>query len=224
VAGRAAARLVAGLTGDAIGLEVSSGRLLAWKPAFGGCLVAAITASSPIQMATVRPGALLGWSLRPPEQIPVHTSITPRTTRVVVSEVSPNDNVEALGRARVVVGVGSGVNPDDCHLLTPLLKLLDAELAATRRVTDRGWLPHSRQVGLTGRSVAPALYFAIGLSGRYNHMVGTRRAGCVIAINIDSQAPVSAFADLTMVADWREAVPALTDSLRSQIGQQRVNS
>jgi electron transfer flavoprotein alpha subunit len=215
VAGRVAAQIGAGLVGDAIALEVSDGRLVAWKPAFGGRLIASIASTTPTQMATVRPGALPAWLRRDAGPVAT-TSIDRRTaSRVTVTDVLPSDDAEALATARAVVGVGAGVAPDEYELLGSLTEALGAELAATRKVTDRGWLPHARQVGLTGRSIAPDVYVAIGLSGKYNHMVGVRRAGTVIAINSDPEAPVAGFADLTMVADWREAVPALAEALRT---------
>jgi len=217
VAGRAAARLGAGLTGDAVGFGVEGGRLVAWKPAFGGRLVAAITASSEVQMATVRPGVL---SLRAPRQvmpeapdIPVGSiEGTPRG-RIRVTGSERDDEVEALLSARAVVAVGAGVPADEYASLDPLLKVLDAELAASRKVTDNGWLPRARQVGITGHSVDPAVYVAIGISGKFNHMVGSRSAGTVLAINSDPEAPVFEWADVGIVADWHDAVPLLVSEL-----------
>ncbi len=214
VAGRTAAALGAGLTGDAVGLGVEDGRLVAWKPAFGGQLVAAITASSPVQMVTVRPGVLPLRRTRPElPGAPVHRVHGAPAGRVLVLEERRDDEVEALLSARRVVGVGLGVAPDEYGQLVPLLEALSAELAATRKVTDRGWLPRARQVGITGHSIVPALYVAIGVAGRFNHMVGVRGAGTVVAINHDPQAPVFDAADVGICADWHEVVPALTAAL-----------
>ena len=217
VAGCTAARLGAGLTGDAVGLGVESGRLVAWKPAFGGRLVAAVTASSEVQLATVRPGVL---SLRGPRSVkPDAADIrvdtiegTPRG-RVRVTGSERQDEVEALLSARAVVAVGAGVSPEEYGSLDPLLKVLDAELAASRKVTDRGWLSRARQVGITGHIVDPAVYVAIGISGKFNHMVGSRSAGTVIAINRDPEAPVFEWVDVGIVADWHDAVPLLVREL-----------
>jgi len=112
-----------------------------------------------------------------------------------------------------VVAVGAGVSPEEYGSLDPLLKVLDAELAASRKVTDKGWLPRARQVGITGHSVDPAVYVAIGVSGKFNHMVGSRSAGTVLAINSDPEAPVFEWADVGIVADWRDAVPLLVREL-----------
>ena len=98
-----------------------------------------------------------------------------------------DDEVEALLTANTVVAVGTGVSPDDYPKLEPLIASLGAELAATRKVTDKGWLPRARQVGLTGQSVDPALFLAIGASGKFNHMVGARGAGIIVAVNHDPE-------------------------------------
>ena len=214
VAGRAAALLGAGLTGDAVGFGVEHGRLVAWKPAFGGSLVAAITCTSPVQMATVRPGVL---SLRAARavQVGVPVAVLSGTARgrVTVSATGHDDHVGTLLAARAVVAVGQGVDPDAYGELDALLKVLGAELAASRKVTDKGWLPRARQVGITGHSVAPALYVAVGVSGKFNHVVGTRGAGVVMAVNSDPDAAIFRCADVGIVADWREAVPLLAAAL-----------
>ena len=213
VAARAAARLGAGLTGDAVGLEVGDdGRLVAWKPAFGGQLVAAIVATSPIQMATVRAGMLPRLTPRDAVATMSRIDVAPRG-RVNVLARDREDDLDVLAEATVVVGVGTGVAPDEYDSLGPLLDTLGAELAATRKVTDKGWLPRARQVGITGRTIAPRLYVAIGVSGKFNHMVGVRAAGTVLAINADADALVFGVADVGIVGDWREVVPLLVREL-----------
>ena len=216
VAGRAAARLGAGLTGDAVGFDVDDGRLVAWKPAFGGQVLAAITASSPVQMATVRPGMLPRRQPREDGAVTTRLAVAPRR-RVRILAQARDDDTNTLAEAAVVVGVGGGLGPDDYADLRALLDVLGAELGATRKVTDRGWQPHARQIGITGRSIAPNLYVAIGLSGKFNHMVGVRSAGTILAINPLREAPVFAAADVGMVAEWRVAVPALVAELRSRL-------
>ena len=90
---------------------------------------------------------------------------------------------------------------------------LDAPLAASRKVTDAGWLPRSVQVGITGATVAPQLYLAIGTSGRFNHAVGFRNADTVVAVDRDPAAPIFDVADLGIVGDWREVVPRLVEAI-----------
>jgi electron transfer flavoprotein alpha subunit len=209
VASRVAARLDAGLTGDAIQLDVSDNRLVSWKPAFGGRLVAAIRATSPIQMVTVRPGVLPRLTLRAPARPSMEVLTANPRGRIRLVSRQQNDQLDALALATRVVGVGVGIPPDRYDELTPLLQVLNAELATTRKVTDQNWLPHSRQVGITGRSIAPNLYIALGISGRFNHICGIQAAGTILAINSDAKAPIFAEADIGIVADWAACVPLL---------------
>ena len=125
-----------------------------------------------------------------------------------------DDDVETLARAPVVIGVGTGVAPEEYEELSPLAAVLGAELAATRKVTDKGWAPRARQVGITGRSIAPRLYVALGLSGKFNHMVGVRAAGTILAVNADPGAPVFEHCDVGIVGDWHQVVPLLQEALR----------
>ncbi len=214
VAARAAATVGAGLTGDAVGFAVEDGRLVAWKPAFGGGLVAAIRAQSAIQMATVRAGVLGTFQPRAvTAAMPVTRLTVPARGRVTVRSRRRDDNFDDLLNAEMVVGVGQGVDPDRYDELDPLVEVLDAELAATRKVTDHDWMPHARQIGITGHSISPRLYVAIGTSGKFNHMVGVRSAGTILAINPDPDALVFTVSDIGIVGDWCEVVPALARGL-----------
>jgi electron transfer flavoprotein alpha subunit len=196
------------LTGDAVEVELADGRLVAWKPAFGGALVAAITATSPIQMVTVRTGVLRIPERRAATALPA-TITAPNSGRLRVLARTRDDDIDALADAKTVIGVGRGIDPARYDELEPLRRALDAELAATRKVTDEGWMPRARQVGITGRSIAPALYVSVGAAGKFNHSVGYRNATTVLAINSDPEAPVFDTADIGIVGDWAEVVSRL---------------
>jgi electron transfer flavoprotein alpha subunit len=226
VAARLAAALGAGLTGDAVGLGCENARLVAWKPAFGGQLVAAIRSDSPIQMATVRAGVVRPYR---PRTRPASRSVTPAPSvstlpmttvaveprrRVQVRSRVREDNVGDLLQADAVLGLGRGVDPAHYGDLEDLLAVLGAELGATRKVTDNGWMTHARQIGITGHSIAPRLFVAVGSSGSFNHMVGVRSAGTILAVNPDPEALVFDVSDVGIVGDWRDVVPALVDELR----------
>ncbi len=216
VLARLAARLDAGLLSDLTGLAVDGSRqpplIVGTKPS-GASSVAEIVSDSPVGIATVRTGSL---PLRDPR---CGSDLRARFLTVDpdpdVSHGVPEGSVDvdALERAEVVIGVGRGVDPAHYGELQPLRRLLGAELAATRRVTDAGWLPHALQVGITARDIAPRLYIAVGLSGNGNHMSGVSRAGTVVAVNSDPGAPVFGTCDVGIVADWREVVPLLTTEL-----------
>lgn len=214
VAARAAAALGAGLVGDAIAVDVVDGRLVAAKPAFAGALVADISCTSPVQLVTVRPGVLPVPAPRPAVAVRSSTQPLKPLGRVVVTSTRRDDDVEVLARAEVVIGVGAGVQPDEYADLSGLAAVLGAEMAATRKVTDKGWAPRARQVGITGRSIAPRLYLSVGVSGKFNHMVGVRAAGTVVAVNVDPDAPAFGHADIGIVGDWHQVVPLLQAALR----------
>jgi electron transfer flavoprotein alpha subunit len=217
VASRVAARLGAGLTGDAIELEVDDHKLVSWKPAFGGRLVAAIRASSPTQMVTVRPGVLPRLTPRKTSRPSVETHTIEPQSRFRILAHQQNDQLDALALASRVVGIGQGIPPEDYQDLDPLLQVLQAELATTRKVTDKGWLPHSRQVGITGRSIAPNLYIALAIGGKFNHTCGIQASGTVLAVNSDPNAPIFKYADIGIVADWADCVPLLIEAFEETL-------
>ena len=210
VAGRLSAALGCGLIGDAIELEVDNDadqrypRLLAWKPALQGQLVAAIRANSAIQLVSLRPGVLRPAVPRAPTPVPTDRFEMDALSQVELISYTRDDNCELLRRADRVIAVGAGVPHHAYQLVKELAIVLGAELAGSRKVTDLGWLPHSRQVGITGIHVSPKLYLTLGLSGKYNHMVGARAAKTIVSVNSDRDAPIFYQSDLGIVGDWTE--------------------
>src|SRR5439155_7455633 len=219
LAPRVAARLGLGLTGDAIDLDVDAdGLLRQHKPAFGGAIVAPILSSTRPEMATVRPGILRAAAPDPArraivERLPVRA--VPARVRVVEQRPLANAGATALDAADVVVGVGRGIcGPAALEPIVRLAERLGGALAATREVTDAGWLPKQHQVGLTGRAIAPRLYVALAVSGAQEHLVGLRRAGVIVAINKNAKAPIFKAADVGIVADYATLLPFLDTVLR----------
>ena len=127
-------------------------------------------------------------------------------------------DVADLDNAWCILGVGMGMGGAD-HLaeLDPLIELMGAEIICTRDVVDAGWLPRQRQVGITGRSVGPALYISIGVRGDVNHTVGVQRAGTMVAINSNRRASIFRQADIGVVAEWQAVLPALIAELKKEI-------
>jgi electron transfer flavoprotein alpha subunit len=122
-----------------------------------------------------------------------------------------------LSSAPLIVSVGRGIgDQENLKLVEELAAALGAELAASRPICDAGWLPMERQVGSSGQTVAPKLYLAVGISGAIQHLVGMKAAGTVIAINKDSDAPIFEVADIGVVGDLFEIVPALTKAILAQ--------
>ena len=209
VAPRVAATLGLGLTGDCIGLTLDrDGRLQQLKPALGTSVVAPIWSRTTPQLATVRPGTFalplpdFSRSLRLQQVTPVLAPV--RTTVLKASVVELDPSWRRLEGAPAVVGVGSGIGgPEFLPLVCRFAALFGAAIGATRRVTDRGWLPRSLQIGLTGRSVAPELYVAVGVRGAPSHTIGIQRAHTIVALNLAAQADIFRIADVGFVADFR---------------------
>ena len=215
---RVAARLGLGMTSDCIGLEVNDqGQLVQLKPAFGGNIVAPIISRTLPQMATVRPGMLTATEANPSRRgsvVEVHPTGLKAMGRVVEERFESDRDALRLDNADVVVCVGAGVGgPENMKVINELAEVMDAPLATTRKVVDLGWLPRQLQVGLTGRSVGPKLYLAIGVRGAFNHMVGIGRARIVVAINKDPNALIFKNCDYGIAADYAAAVPLLTAEL-----------
>ncbi len=221
LAPRVAARLALGLTGDCIDLDVNDrGQLLQYKPAFGGNIVAPILSKTTPEMATVRPGMLKKAKARPARQARIELlqpdGATPSRVRLVSQTGADAGKAAELDSAEIAIGVGKGIQgPDNLPVIEELAAALGgAPLAATRDIADLGWLPRQHQVGLTGRAISPKLYFSIGIRGAFEHTVGIRRAGTVVAINKNHKAPMFQNADIGIVGDYAEVVPLLTAALK----------
>ncbi|MFN7934329.1 MAG: electron transfer flavoprotein subunit alpha/FixB family protein [Bryobacteraceae bacterium] len=120
-----------------------------------------------------------------------------------------------LTAAELIVSVGRGIKEkENIPLVEELARTLGAELAASRPICDNGWLPMERQVGSSGQTVAPKLYMAVGISGAIQHLVGMKGAKCIVAINKDANAPIFEVADIGVVGDLFEVVPALTEEVK----------
>ncbi|MDE3074211.1 MAG: FAD-binding protein [Chloroflexota bacterium] len=219
LAPRVAARLQLGLTGDCIGFDLDDeDRLIQLKPAFGGNIVAPILSRTVPQMATVRPGVLRPATSNPARRAIVQAlaleGLGSSRVRLTGSQPSVGAKGIELETAPVVVGVGYGLGgPDNLPLVDELAHALGASVAATRKIVDLGWLPRQQQVGLTGKVIAPRLYFALGIRGFFNHTIGIQKAQTIVAVNNDSEAPIFQMADYGVVADVLEFLPLLTEQL-----------
>jgi electron transfer flavoprotein alpha subunit len=219
IAPRVAARLDLGLTGECIDLTLDrDGRVLQHKPAFGGSVVALIASHTQPEMATVRPGMLAAAAPDDARRAEVRrVAQAPAAERVrVLARRTDGKEAAELEEADVVVGFGKGIGgPEHLGAVHALAEALGAAICTTRDVTDAGWMPRQYQVGMTGRSIAPALYVAVAVRGAFEHTVGVRRAGLIVAINKSAKAPIFKSADYGLVGDWTELVPLLTERLRA---------
>lgn len=211
----------AGLTADCtvLDIEKDTGILLQTRPAIGGNILATIkTAVHRPQMATVRPR-----STRPAERVPGRTGEIVRleapkqglSSRITRLGFVPDESEQALQNADIVVTAGRGVKKgENVALIEELAKALAAALGASRDVVDRGWLPYPHQVGLSGKTVTPKLYVAVGVSGAIQHLAGMQTSDTIVAINSDADAAIFNFADFGIVGDLFEVVPVLISRIK----------
>ena len=223
LAPRVSCRLRTGLTADCteIGIDGETGNMAWTRPTFGGNLMAVIMCPDHRpQMGTVRPGVFLkgaydasrtGKILR--EEF--HISPEEIRTRLVerVQEVADAINLEG---AEIIVSGGRGVgSADNFKQLFELAEVLGAEVGCSRSCVDAGWMSHIHQVGQSGKTVAPKLYIAVGISGAIQHLAGIAGADRVLAINKDPEAPIFSVADYGIVGNLNDIVPALTEAFRA---------
>ncbi len=205
--------LQAGLTADCTALEITGeGELLQTRPAFGNSLVATIQTVSPIQMATVRPGTFPdepGAAYPRAEELEICDS-----GLVTVLEQLRQTQTGGISQARVIVSGGAGIGSKEGFAkLQGFAEKLGAALGASRCAVDLGYAPYSAQVGITGATVSPRLYIAVGISGAVQHLSGMSGAETVIAINQDPKAPIFQYADYGIVGDWETIINQLEELL-----------
>ena len=225
LASRVAARLALGLTGDAIDLEIDEeGRLVQLKPALGGNVVAPILSKTLPNMVTLRPGLLTPVapvvSSRAPVEAIAAASFDGPDVTVLEEHVQEDIGALELTQAQVVLGVGMGIGgPENLLQIQKLAHSINASLATTRNVTHEGWLPVQIQVGISGRSITPKVYLAVGIRGAFNHTVGIQKAGVILALNQNRRHAIFKSADFGIVGDWNEFLPPLIEALKPVLAE-----
>ena len=235
---RVSARIHTGLTADCTQLEIGDfpinpipgkeqkhNQLLMTRPAFGGNTIATIACPEfRPQMATVRPGVMQ----KLPKQEGVKANVvefnpgfTPDNKYVEILEIvkSVAETVDIMD-AKILVSGGRGVgSKENFKLLEELAEVIGGTVSCSRACVDNGWLPKDLQVGQTGKTVRPNVYFAIGISGAIQHVAGMEESDIIIAINKDETAPIFDVADYGIVGDLNKIVPALTAQLKAEMNK-----
>jgi electron transfer flavoprotein alpha subunit len=222
VASGLAARLNAGLNWDLIDLEQKDGKLVGKRPALQDSVLLDVGWKSEPRIALIRSGtfepAASGGSADV-TKIPVEIEDWSRQA-VMIEQAHEESEGPSIEDADVIVAGGRGLGkPENFSLVEDLAKALGGAVAATRAVVDAGWYPYASQVGQTGRTVAPKLYIACGISGAIQHKVGMQSSGTIVAINKDPNAPIFEYSDLGVVGDLHEIVPKLTELVRAKRGK-----
>jgi electron transfer flavoprotein alpha subunit len=225
-AARIAVRIYTGLTADCTELTIDpeTGLLNQTRPAFGGNVMATIlTPEHRPQMATVRPNVMKKPEPdygRTGEIIKFDAEITRKDIFYQIKEVVEHTaKTVNLEEADIIVSGGRGIGgPEHYHLIEELAEILGGAAGASRAVVDAGWVPHYRQVGQTGKTVAPKLYIACGISGAIQHLAGMQTSDFIVAINKDPEAPIFKVANIGICADLHQALPYLKERFKELLG------
>ncbi|MDD4493053.1 MAG: electron transfer flavoprotein subunit alpha [Eubacteriales bacterium] len=223
LAPRVASSLNTGLTADCTGLEIDQEKkiLKQTRPAFGGNLMATIVCPNHRpQMATVRPKVMKPLNPDPSREgsVIVPEINIPRNLRTIVVNIV-NDVCETvnLTEADIIVSGGRGMgDPKNFKLLDELASVLGGAVGASRAAVDSGWIDYSHQVGQTGKTVGPKVYFACGISGAIQHLAGMSSSDIIIAINKNPDAPIFKVANYGIVGDVTEVIPALIKEFKQR--------
>ena len=230
------ARVKTGLTADCTMLEIGDfplnptpgqeqlhNQLLMTRPAFGGNTIATIACPyNRPQMATVRPGVMQKIDKiagAKANVVEFNPGFTPNDRYVeILNVVKAVKNTANIMDAKILVSGGRGVgSKENFKLLEDLAEVLGGTVSCSRAVVENGWLPVDLQVGQTGKTVRPQIYFAIGISGAIQHVAGMEESDLIVAINKDADAPIFDVADYGLVGDLNKIVPALTEALRAEM-------
>lgn len=232
------ARVKTGLTADCTMLEIGDfplnaapgqeqlhNQLLMTRPAFGGNTIATIACPyNRPQMATVRPGVMQKIAKiegAKANVVEFNPGFTPNNRYVeILNVVKAVKNTANIMDAKILVSGGRGVgSKENFKLLEDLAEVLGGTVSCSRAVVENGWLPVDLQVGQTGKTVRPQIYFAIGISGAIQHVAGMEDSDLIVAINKDEDAPIFDVADYGLVGDLNKIVPALTAALKAEMGK-----
>jgi len=207
------------LISDSIGYKHEGGKLLFTRQMFQGKFAADVSfAGDAPWLATIQIGAFRGDQAESGSaQVEnVNAAVAETPARVTPHEVFQEAKQAVdLSQAEVIVAVGRGIKEQkNLALAEDLAKTLGGEVAASRPICDNGWLPLERQIGSSGQTVAPKLYFALGISGAIQHIVGMKGSRTIVAINKDSEAPIFEIADVGVVGNLFDVVPAVTEEIK----------
>ena len=220
LAPKLAAQVDAAVLGDVFNIEEEDGDFVFLKRVFNGKFDCRFRLEGSPCVVTVQPGATSpyeGSDAGSVEALPL-SGLDSRTKFIETRQAAAGGH--DLSKAEIIVSGGRGLQkPDNFdQVLKPLVEALGAQMGASRPVVDAGWLPHEYQVGSSGQTVTPKLYLAIGISGAIQHLVGMKSSNFIVAINKDPDAPIFEVADVGIVGDLFEIVPALTKALQAAKG------
>ncbi|MDQ1266032.1 MAG: electron transfer flavoprotein alpha subunit [Bacteroidota bacterium] len=222
IAPRIAAKFSAGYLADCVGLDASTGTIIARKPVYAGKAQVKAQINTPIQVYSLRPNVFT--SVKVEKVVPAMkiftTELSEADASVVVVSQSKNEGKLDVLEADIIISGGRGIKaPENYSLIENLARTLGAAVGASRAVVDAGWRPHSEQVGQTGKTVSPTLYIACGISGAIQHLAGMSTSKTIFAINKDKDAPIFKVSDYGIVGDLFDVLPKLTERISAFTGK-----
>jgi electron transfer flavoprotein alpha subunit len=213
LAARLAARLDAGLAMDSTAIKLDNGKLTFTRPMFGGKIFADVEIGGGLQIVAIRPNVMdIAESSKDCAVEKADVQVGEVKTSVVEKSMDTGDKIE-LTEADIVVSGGRGTG-GKFDPIEQLAAALGGAVGASRSAVDEGWRPHSDQVGQTGKVVSPGMYVACGISGAIQHLAGMSTSKYIVAINKDPEAPIFSKADLGIVGDLFEVVPAVVEEVK----------
>ncbi len=222
LAPRIAARMGVACATDVTAMGVEGGGISATRPVYAGKALQRVVLSGKPAILSVRPNTFAAGSFGKPGTV-ADLAVPPFTARVTVKEIkAPAQAALDVTEASIVVSGGRGLKePANFKLIEDLAQAFgNAAVGASRAVVDAGWREHGAQVGQTGKTVAPGLYIAVGISGAIQHLAGMRTSKVIVAINKDKDAPIFKVADYGIVGDLFEIVPRLTEAVKKVRAEQ----
>jgi electron transfer flavoprotein alpha subunit len=210
---RLAARLDAGLAMDCTAVQLTDGKLTCTRPMFGGKIFADVQIEGDLQFIAIRPNVMeIAETSKACVIDKPAVQVGEIKTTIVEKNIDTGDRIE-LAEADIVVSGGRGTG-GNFEVIDQLAEALGGAVGASRSAVDEGWRPHSDQVGQTGKVVSPVLYVACGISGAIQHLAGMSTSKYIVAINKDPEAPIFSKADLGVVGDLFDVVPAITEEVK----------
>ena len=214
---RVSVKIDAGLAAECTALRVENGDIIATRPVYAGKGMVEVRVTSRVKMFSLRPNVFSAGAAgaSPADVEKRNVPLTDGDFGAVATEIKTSSGKRDVAEADIIVSGGRGLKgPENFSLIEDLAAVLNAAVGASRAVVDAGWRPHDEQVGQTGKTVAPSLYVAVGISGAVQHLAGMSSSKFIVAINKDKDAPIFSIADYGIAGDAFEVLPALTAELK----------